>query len=276
MKRLYIIARSWFFKLADLVTFGSGRSIIFQGIKIKVPYTIGHYYSCDYEKSNFDFINAINPGEGYFLDIGAHLGIYSAWLAKSKRNKVIAFEPTPSVYRTLQRIISLNKLEKKISAFQVAIAGFSGTTHFHLHHPVKPGLESLRLAEANSMENYDHGGPSFKEKIQVRCITIDDFRQKENCKVSFLKIDAEGTELSILRAASDTFTKDRPSGIISIHSFMYADKEAELDELFDLLHSYGMTAFYKAARIEKPEFLKLKGLDIFDIQFSPREPQPGF
>jgi hypothetical protein len=100
-------------------------------------------------------------------------------------------------------------------------------------------------------------------------MTIDSYREKEKIKIGFIKLDAEGSEISILNGARQTFRADRPSGIISVHCFMYKDKKAALEEVYEFLNSHNMTVYFEGTPVAKPGFLELGRRDIFDIQFVP-------
>lgn len=269
MNRLYILGRSLFLKLADLVTLGKGRNIRFHQVKIRLPFSFSRYYPPDYEKSNFDFISQLDLRNAHCLDIGAHIGIYSIWMAKSKGCLVTAFEPTPAIHKKLLKMVALNRLEDKITCRKAAIAGHTGNARFHIHYPKQPGLEVIRFAEANSLENYNHGPASITKIIGVECFTIDTYREKEELQIGFIKLDAEGSEMSILRGAHYTFRHDRPSGIISLHCFMYKDRIAGLGEIFDFLISHQMTVYFNGVPVDKPGIQELGRRDIFDIHFAP-------
>jgi len=68
-------------------------------------------------------LKEIKP-EDVFIDIGAHIGEYTLPIAK-KCKLVIAFEPEPRNYITLQQNCKLNKLEN-VYALPIALSSTSG------------------------------------------------------------------------------------------------------------------------------------------------------
>ena len=208
---------------------------------------------------------------GYCIDVGAHLGLYSMWLAKMKGKNILAFEPTPSVYEKCKSLVKLNNLSQHIQLYQKAVAGENGSAVFTLYKTRNSEDDPTRFAEANSLENFDHGYGAGFEKTEVECVTIDSINKSQTQTVCFIKIDAEGSEASILGGAVNTFITDRPVAIISLHAFMYKNPEQSLSEIYDFFGTKNYQVLYRAKPINKNELLALKSLDIFDIQLLPGE-----
>ena len=84
LKRLYLIARRLLFTFMDVLTQNKGVWVSVHDLKLKLPYSLSHYYPGNYEKDNFDFLNSVQLKAGYCIDVGAHLGLYSMWLAREE------------------------------------------------------------------------------------------------------------------------------------------------------------------------------------------------
>ena len=68
-------------------------------------------YSDPKEKDFFQFLSLLKDGEGAVLDIGANIGIMTVHLAQKLPNSTIhAFEPMPSNYSVLKKIVNRFKL----------------------------------------------------------------------------------------------------------------------------------------------------------------------
>jgi len=68
------------------------------------------------------------------IDIGANIGLFSLKAAHQRPNvKVLSYEPFPRNFEVLKSNIALNHFEKKISAFNLAIAEEKGEKNFFFH-----------------------------------------------------------------------------------------------------------------------------------------------
>jgi FkbM family methyltransferase len=129
-----------------------------------------------------------------FIDVGANIGNYSASLLKRfPRAKVYAFEPHPDNFTRLNSRISsqrfrsynsgLGELPKSLTLYDRA--DYNGSSHATLHRAV--------ITEIHKQEVV-----AFDVQIE----TLDQFTENENINfIDFLKIDTEGTELSVLLGA---------------------------------------------------------------------------
>jgi len=73
------------------------------------------------EPETLDWIESFSENS-ILWDIGANIGLYSVYAAKSKRCKVIAFEPSVFNLELLARNINLNNLNKQISIIPIALS----------------------------------------------------------------------------------------------------------------------------------------------------------
>jgi FkbM family methyltransferase len=264
---LYLRLRNGYLYLLDLFTRKKGVKVFINDFNIRLPGRYSRYFPKDYEKVNFDFLKkSFKPGMTG-IDIGAHLGIYSIRMAQLGASGIFSFEPTPSTFRHLKKIIKLNHFEDTVSASQSAIGLSSGKAIFHLNAPGNR-QNKMSVAEANSLKYIDHGDRIKKTEHTVNTFSVDDFVDQNGLKVDFIKMDAEGSELDILNGAIKTLGRDKPSGIISIHCFAYEDREQELKELWRKLESLQLNLFFNNEPISREELMKLAAEDIFDLQFN--------
>lgn len=127
------------------------------------------------------------------LDVGAHIGAVSVYLARRFR-RVIAFEAVPTTFEFLAR--NTANLDN-VSALNAAAGSEPGEVYFS-HYPRHGQLSHVahRPDEAQTVRI----GP-----IPVQ--TIDSFHYEE---ISFMKIDVEGFELPVLEGAEQTIRRCRP------------------------------------------------------------------
>lgn len=127
------------------------------------------------------------------LDIGAHIGAVSVYLAR-KFERVVAFEAVPSTFEFLRQ----NTTElPNIDALNMAVGPVAGEVYFS--HYAKHG--QLSHVAGNSEET------SALRIGPIPVCTIDSFNFHD---VSFIKIDVEGFELPVLEGALETLERCRP------------------------------------------------------------------
>jgi FkbM family methyltransferase len=132
---------------------------------------------------------------GFYIDIGAHdpvVGSVTNHFALSGWSG-INIEPLPAFHRRL-----VDGRPKDIN-LNVAVSGDSGTLELIVDH-TEPGLSTMTQELA---DGYARAGHKL-ERIQVRTRPLADI-VREHCAdrtIDFLKIDAEGHELEILRGVN--------------------------------------------------------------------------
>src|SRR5262249_51173601 len=77
------------------------------------------------EPVTIEWIGGFRAGE-VLVDVGANVGMYTVWAAKTRRVRVFAFEPEAQNYALLNRNILLNGLETLASAYCLALSSEAG------------------------------------------------------------------------------------------------------------------------------------------------------
>lgn len=153
-----------------------------------------YYKYYEYEPMYFLLINLTS--NDVLLDIGANLGSFSI-LALSKNSKVISIEPDDKTYLGLIRNLELNADNSKYQTFKACISENIGETMF------TKGLgEENKIIEQKENHKYEI----------IRTESLDSMNFK--FKPTYLKIDVEGHELSVLKGALNFFKKYNIKGII--------------------------------------------------------------
>lgn len=137
----------------------------------------------------------IRPGD-VALDIGANVGWYTTLLAEAVgcSGRVFAFEPNPAALRMVEAAAAAYPC---CEVLPMAVGRECGTAELHI--PLDGVFASLRdLTMAT-------------RKVTCETISIDTFLDRRGRPpVTFIKCDAEGAELDILRGAVRTLADDRP------------------------------------------------------------------
>jgi FkbM family methyltransferase len=113
----------------------------------------------------------------------------------AKNGLVIACEPQPKTFKTLEKNISQNDI-KNIIPLNLAITDTAKIASFYV------------MSDDAYSSLIDTGRKVLDEKIKVLCTTIDGLL--DEIKVDFVKIDVEGLELSVLRSMSSLIQRYRP------------------------------------------------------------------
>lgn len=154
--------------------------------------------SYEYEKRRL-FEKIIKP-DNIVFDIGAHVGFYTilAAVLVGPAGKVIAFEPAPRNLFFLREHLRLNHITNA-RVIEAAVWDRDGLTTF--------------MEGASSSV----GHISEQGNLLVKTLSLDYLiREKEN-PPHFIKIDAEGAELAVLRGAAALLENNSPTLFLSTH-----------------------------------------------------------
>lgn len=170
-----------------------------------------------------------------YVDIGANRGNTIQDVLQVKPNsKVIAFEPNPSIYKSLHR---LYEQEANVVLHNCGLGEAEESRDFYIPQYKKyvfDGLASFDSDEASSwlktrLFNYKEKHLNIiKEKCNVK--KLDGF----NLTPNFIKIDVQGYELSVLLGAKETLKKFTPVLLI----------ETPQQEVFDYLEQFNYKSYY--------------------------------
>ena len=162
------------------------------------------------------------------LDCGAFIGLHTLELSKlvNETGKVYSFEPIPPVADCLEKTLE----EKMIKNVVLVRKPLYSSSNIKLEFVSDlSGLSSVA----------DYRRKAFKYKYKVNSICIDDFINiPKDKKISFIKIDVEGSEFKVLEGAIKTIKKYRPTII-----FETWKNKRNIQKLANwcMIHSYNMT-----------------------------------
>ena len=150
------------------------------------------------------------------VDVGAHHGIYSVKAALAGASGVVAIEPHPSNFRALKRNIAENQAWS-ITAVNAAASDEDGSTL--LFESPYSGQHSTNPAM-----------PTVSQKgAKTSSYTLDTLLSQLQFDPDIIKIDCEGTELSILQGAKGLLNQARNRKVVvEIHSHNQQNVETYL------------------------------------------------
>lgn len=135
------------------------------------------------------------------VDIGANIGVYALTMAKlvAPTGKVWAFEPTSSSAAILGRSIAQNRLDN-LQLVPKALSDHEGEAVLHCHW----------LSELNSLVR-QHGEGQIAGRETVAISTLDREQALHDWgAIDFVKIDAEGMGLAILKGGEKFLADQSP------------------------------------------------------------------
>lgn len=194
------------YKIKKKVTFPSA-CVNLRGIKFltrKNTLDIVHV-SNFYEKETTKFF--LKYKSGVFVDIGAHIGRFSALMAAGG-SKVISLEASKYNFDQLERNIKFNQFQEKITAINIGCSDKNGEHIFYFG-----GLNE----GANSLDKIE-GAKSEKIKVRKLDKIINDLCVKPE-NISLIKIDVEGAEMRVLKGAENILKGGSPTLLIEILDF---------------------------------------------------------
>lgn len=146
------------------------------------------------------------------MDIGAHLGLFTAELAGRGFYQVHAFEPAALTFAKLKaNIDSSPGARGAVKLNCVAVGPTSGTVELHLESD-SPATNHVRLKSSEK----NGGECSQADTVQLVPMTsIDRYCEENEIRhIDFLKIDTEGLEPFVLEGARDSLQNRRISMMV--------------------------------------------------------------
>lgn len=158
------------------------------------------------------------PANGTVLDVGANIGLSTLFFhTENPRLTFHAFEPAPQTFVALEENMKLHSIAG--TATRCAISDYSGTTQmtFYPNCTVMSGLHadsateaalsrSFLLASGFTEKDADALLASKYRAVQVECPVrslTDIIAERHITSIDLLKIDAEKSELQVLRGLSE-------------------------------------------------------------------------
>jgi FkbM family methyltransferase len=189
-----------------------------------------------FEKPFSDFYNEFPL---VLIDVGASGGLENNWLEAKRHLKIIGFEPDERAYNEL-----IEKQNKMITYLNVGLGGGDSTLFLTKKQQTssmyKPNYELLKCFP--DIERFELVG-----ETELKTKTLDNlFNMDSINRADFIKLDTQGSELTILDGAKE----------ILINQIFGIEIEVEFAEIYKNQPLF--------ADVDK--FLKKLGFHLFDIQ----------
>ena len=141
----------------------------------------------------------LSPGD-IVVDVGASIGNHTLYWSEVADATVVAFEPYPPALKILRHNVELNAAGARVQIHPLAVGSSAGCATMEL--PESSNIGSARAVPASAGE--------------VTVTTLDG--EVDTSKlVRLLKIDVEGSELSVLKGATRLLVQ-RPALILEAHT----------------------------------------------------------
>ena len=150
------------------------------------------------EPCTIEWIAGFTSGE-VLVDVGANVGMYTIWAAKTRAARVFAFEPEAQNYALLNRNVVLNGLGDRVKAYCLALSDVDGFSELHLSD-LRAGGSCHSLGE-----RVDFAHRPMEPEYSQGCISarLDDLvRRGVVPEPHYVKIDVDGFEPKVVAGAA--------------------------------------------------------------------------
>jgi len=179
------------------------RKIKYNGIELAffVPNRISNFRFETFstkEPETLEWIDSI-PRGSVLWDIGANVGLYTCYAARTRGCKIFAFEPSVFNLELLARNIFINNLTKQVVIVPLPL---SDNLDFNTLN-----MQSTEWGAAKSTfgQEYGHDGQAFDKVFKFQTIGLSMMDAVNNLKIpepDYIKIDVDGIEHLILKGGT--------------------------------------------------------------------------
>jgi FkbM family methyltransferase len=188
----------------------------------------------NYESLLEDVIFELASSSNKFLDIGANLGFYSVGACLKNNNlKVLAFEPNPSIRKSLLQNAELNHVENRIEISEFALGDFKGDATF--------SVPAFTGSGGGSLKNL-HPEEGLPAEFSVKVEKLDNLRN-QTFGADLFKIDVEGAEFQLLQGGIGTVEEEHPTIVVELLRKWMKPFQSSPQDVVDLLARLGYISF---------------------------------
>jgi FkbM family methyltransferase len=196
------------------------------------------------EPVTIDWIAGFAKGE-VLVDIGANVGMYTIWAAKTRGVRVMAFEPEAQNYALLNRNIVMNKLGTLVKAYCLALSDATGYSELHLS-ALQAGGSCHSLGEQVDFKHepmtpaYSQGciAARLDELVAAGVVPPPDY----------IKIDVDGFEPKVIAGANSVLREHKVRSLLIEVNQNLPDHLQMVEELRGLGFSYDRAQVAAAER----------------------------
>jgi FkbM family methyltransferase len=163
------------------------------GVRTSEIFVFHEIYESLQYKRHADFV----PQSGWTVfDVGANIGVFTV-LQATRGAMVYSFEPNPDSYGRLLRNVTANKLNDYVRLFPTALGDERGMGSLHV---IGGGTTGGVVTPVNAQVS--------GSGVAVPIATLDEVASTvPGLSIDLLKIDAEGSEVAILRGGDRTLDR---------------------------------------------------------------------
>jgi FkbM family methyltransferase len=179
------------------------------------------------------------------VDIGANVGMYTIWAAKTRNARVFAFEPESQNYAVLNRNIARNGLHDRVLDFFLSLSDAAG-------------FGTLQLSQfgfGGSVHQFSSGaGTKRVGYLQGSCSSTLDILVADGVVPvpDYVKIDVDGLEPRIVKGARKTFADPRVKSVLIEVDTRVESHWEMVDLMLELGFDYDPQQVERAQRKEGP------------------------
>jgi FkbM family methyltransferase len=180
----------------------------------------------------------VAPGD-HVIDVGANIGIYTKRLSElvGARGRVYSVEPIPLTFELLASNVKRLGLSN-VELFACAISDRNGSVVMEVPRYASGG-ENFYEARIRPGD----GQSGTLRTFRVLCTTLDALVAPASVRISFVKCDVEGHELSCIRGAQRVLRESKPALLLEVSSDP-DDSRSPAHELFGVLAEEGYQAYW--------------------------------
>jgi len=177
------------------------------------------------QKSIFPLMMNKCKNKKCIVDIGSHIGLTTLPLSSviKENAKIFSFEPSDVNRNFLKLHVLKNKIKNVEIVSDLVGEKKKKVTFFESNEPT--GMNSIINVKNKKL---------FNKKIKNQT-SLDIFFKKNNYKPDLIKIDAEGSEIFILKGSIQTILKYKPEIFLSIHKQHFKILGLNNNDLFKIL-----------------------------------------
>ena len=221
-----------------------GKSVIFLTPNMRALWRVETLFTK--EPDTIEWIASF-AADDVLVDIGANVGMYTIWAAKTRGVRVFAFEPEAQNYGLLNRNVHANGLDGLVRAYCVALSDASGFDALYLSD-LGVGGSCHSYGAALDFNNQPRRASFAQGSVAV---TLDEMVERGAVPVpQHVKIDVDGLEHKVIAGARQTLANAAVrSVLIEINTNL--DEHWELvDIMLGLGFDYSQEQVARAQRSE--------------------------
>ncbi len=167
---------------------------------------------------------------GAFLDVGGNIGVFSVVAALAGKSQIVAFEPDAANAGLLRVNSQMNAVDDRVDVQECAVGASDGTAT--LYRAPSHGNHSIVAGVVD-----DPVGTRQVERVSLDSFVARRRRERGAMPVSLVKVDCEGSELAVLRGASELLRERDAVWIVEYWEPSYKSRAADRDEFWSILYS---------------------------------------